>query len=163
MLIDIIDWTGFSKGGELVMNNINKWIQNALLALIMASSMTALYSSTSYHWTKVELFHIPLIFLIMFGLNFFIAEDVRNSFKKVFKFSSRKDKRPIWQVGVGMIFYFAQVGLVEVFFRSLMQYDLGGMPLYLVLAFMNAFLATVIYEEFFYEEQKNIERNFKFK
>ena len=76
-----------------------------------------------------------------------IAEDVRNSFKKVLKFEKRKDPRPIWQVGVGMIFFFSQVGAVEVFARNLMTYDLGGMPLYLVFSFMNAFLITVIYEE----------------
>lgn len=72
------------------------------------------------------------------------------------KFEARKDKRPMWQVGIGMIFYFAQVGAIEVFFRSLMSYNLGGMPLYLVFAFINAFLLTVIYEEIFY---KNLSKN----
>ena len=86
-------------------------------------------------------------------LSLIVAEDVRNSFKKVFHYEERKNKRSIWQVGVGMIFYFAQVGIVEVFFRSFMIYELGGMPLYLVFAFLNAFLMTVIYEEIFYKKE----------
>lgn len=132
------------------MNTLNRWILNLLLAFMMACSITALFSPTPYSWMKIEIFHIPVLFIIMFAITFLIAEDVRNSFKKVFKFDKRKDKRPIWQVGIGMIFYFAQVGFVEVFWRSLMVHELGGMPLYLVFAFMNAFLLTVIYEEIFY-------------
>lgn len=147
----------------MLKNNLNKWVQNGLLAFIMACSITALFQSTTFSWMKIEILNIPVLFIVMFLIMTFIAEDVRNSFKKVFKFASRKDKRPIWQVGVGMIFYFAQIGLIEVFFRSFMPYNLGGMPLYLVIAFMNAFLATVIYEEIFYEEQRNIESNYKFK
>ena len=81
-----------------------------------------------------------------------IAEDVRHSFKKVLKFDQRKDQRPIWQVGIGMIFFFSQVGAVEVFARNLMAFDLGGMPLYFVFSFMNAFLLTVIYEELVFEK-----------
>lgn len=138
-----------------MLNILNKWILNFLLAFIMACSMTALYSPTPYSWLKIEIYHLPILFIIMFALTFFIAQDVRNSFKKVFKFDKRKDKRPIWQIGIGMIFYFAQVGLVEVFCRSLMGYELGGMPLYLVFAFMNAFLLTVIYEEIFYPRQSD--------
>ncbi len=132
------------------MHTLNKWILNFLLAFIMSCSITALFSSTPYSWMKIEIFHIPVLFIIMFSITLLISEDVRNSFKKVFKYDKRKDKRPIWQVGIGMVFYFAQVGFVEVFFRSLMVYKLGGMPLYLVFAFMNAFLLTVIYEEIFY-------------
>lgn len=132
---------------------INRWIQNVLVACIMASSMTALLSPINYYGVKIEVSYIPILFIIMFCLTIGIAEDVRNSFKKVFKFEARKDKRSIWQVGVGMIFYFAQIGIVEVFFRSLMVYELGGMPLYLVIAFLNAFLATVIYEEIFYKKE----------
>ncbi|RKJ25112.1 DNA polymerase I [Butyricicoccus sp. 1XD8-22] len=121
---------------------------------MMACSVTALFSSTSFTWLKIEIFHIPILFIFILSLSLFISEEVRNSFKKVLKFDKREDKRPIWQVGVGMIFFFVQVGLIEVFFRSLMGYDLGGMPLYIVFAFMNAFLATVIYEEIFYEKNE---------
>lgn len=135
-----------------MLQTFNKYFQNCLVAIMMACSVTALFSSTSFTWLKIEIFHIPLLFIFIFLLSLFISEEVRNSFKKVLKFDKRKDKRPIWQVGVGMIFFFVQVGLVEVFFRPLMGYDLGGMPLYIVFAFMNAFLATVIYEEIFYEK-----------
>ncbi|RND00516.1 DNA polymerase I [Lysinibacillus halotolerans] len=136
---------------------MNKWIQNVLLAFIMSCSMTALFSSTPYFWMKLNIFHIPIVFIVVFCLTIGIAEDVRNSFKKVFKFEKRKDKRPIWEVGVGMIFFFSQVGFVEVFGRHLMGYELGGMPLYFVFAFMNAFLLTVIYEELFYPKQSKIQ------
>ncbi|MEK9199089.1 DNA polymerase I [Ureibacillus sp. FSL E2-3493] len=136
---------------------MNKWIQNVLLAFIMSCSMTALFSSTPYFWMKLNIFHIPIVFIVVFCLTIGIAEDIRNSFKKVFKFEKRKDKRPIWEVGVGMIFFFSQVGFVEVFGRHLMGYELGGMPLYFVFAFMNAFLLTVIYEELFYPKQSKIQ------
>ncbi|MDM5334737.1 DNA polymerase I [Ureibacillus composti] len=138
------------------MQNLNKCIQNILLAFVMSCSMTALYSQTPYSWMKVEIFNIPVMFIILFPLTLLISENVRSNFKKVLKFEARKDKRPMWQVGIGMIFYFAQVGAIEVFFRSLMSYNLGGMPLYLVFAFINAFLLTVIYEEIFY---KNLSKN----
>ncbi|MBD8026252.1 DNA polymerase I [Ureibacillus sp. Re31] len=136
---------------------MNKWIQNVLLAFIMSCSMTALFSSTPYFWMKLNIFHIPIVFIVIFCLTVGIAEDVRNSFKKVFKFEKRKDKRPIWQVGVGMIFFFTQVGFVEVFGRYLMGFELGGMPLYFIFAFMNAFLLTVVYEEIFYPKQSKIQ------
>lgn len=137
------------------MYRLNKWIQNTLLAVMMACSMTALYFSTPYAFLKIKLFHIPVLFIIIFIFSIIIAEDVRNSFKKVFRFNNRDNKRSIWQVGVGMIFYFTQVGIVEVFFRSWMEPELGGMPLYLVIAFLNAFIMTVIYEEIFYFEEMN--------
>ena len=138
-----------------MLQKVNQMIQNILLAFMMSCSITSIFKATPYEWLKIELLHIPVIFIVMFGLSLFIVEDVRNSFKKVLKFEKRKDKRPIWQVGIGMIFYFSQVGLVEVFARSLMVHDLGGMPLYLVFAFMNAFLLTVIYEEIFYPKLSN--------
>lgn len=137
-----------------MLQTFNKYFQNCLVAIMMACSVTALFSSTSFTWLKIEIFHIPILFIFILSLSLFISEEVRNSFKKVLKFDKREDKRPIWQVGVGMIFFFVQVGLIEVFFRSLMGYDLGGMPLYIVFAFMNAFLATVIYEEIFYEKNE---------
>lgn len=129
---------------------VNKVIQNVLLAFMMSCSLTSIFQATPYSWLKVEILHIPVIFIVLLVITYFIAEDVRNSFKKVLRFEKRKDQRPIWQVGVGMIFYFAQVGFVEVFARQLMMPELGGMPLYLVISFMNAFLLTVVYEEIFY-------------
>lgn len=138
-----------------MLQKVNKHIQNILLAFIMSCSITSIFKAAPYSWLKLELLHVPVLFIIMFCLSLFIVEDVRNSFKKVLRFEKRKDKRPIWQVGVGMIFYFTQVGLVEVFARGLMVHDLGGMPLYLVFSFMNAFLLTVIYEEIFYPKLSN--------
>lgn len=137
------------------MYRLNQWIQNTLLAVIMACSVTALYFSTPYAELTIKVFHIPVLFIAIFLLSLFVAEDVRNSFKKVFRFNQRKDQRSLWQVGVGMIFYFSQVGIVEVFFRPWMKPELGGMPLYLVISFLNAFLMTVIYEEIFYVEEMN--------
>jgi hypothetical protein len=133
---------------------LSKKIQNILIAFIMAASVTVLFAQTTITFMKIEIFHIPVLLMIIFGLSLFIAEDVRNSFKKVLWFEKRKDKLPIWQVGIGMIFFFAQIGFIEVFARGLMHYNLGGMPLYVIFSFMNAFLLTVIYQEVFYEEQQ---------
>ncbi|QBK26501.1 DNA polymerase I [Ureibacillus thermophilus] len=135
------------------MHKLNKWIQNLLLAFIMSSSLTALFFSTPYAFLKIKVLQIPASMIVFFILSILVAEDVRNSFKKVFRYEQRKDKRSIWQVGVGMLFYFSQVGIVEVFFRSWMEPELGGMPLYLVISFLNAFIMTVIYEEIFYVEE----------
>ena len=134
-----------------------------ILAFIIATSVTALYQSTNFTWMKASIYNIPVLFIVLMFVGIIIAEDVRNSFKKVLWFEKRKDKRPIWQVGIGMIFYFAQVGFVEVFARGLMTYDLGGMPLYLVFSFLNAFLLTVIFEEIFYKEDRKSTTNYKFK
>ena len=142
---------------------MSKWIQNTLLAFIIATSVTALYQSTNFTWMKASIYNIPVLFIVLMFVGIIIAEDVRNSFKKVLWFEKRKDKRPIWQVGIGMIFYFAQVGFVEVFARELMSYNLGGMPLYLVISFLNAFLLTVIFEEIFYKEDRKSTTNYKFK
>ena len=142
---------------------MSRKIQNSLLAFIMATSVTALFYQTNLSFMKVEIYHIPILFIVILLLSAFIAEDVRNSFKKVLWFEKREDKRPIWQVGVGMIFYFAQIGFVEVFARGLMQYDLGGMPMYIIIPFLNAFLLTVIFEEIFYKEEKNSVHVVKFK
>ncbi|WP_336046672.1 DNA polymerase I [Solibacillus ferritrahens] len=142
---------------------MSRKIQNSLLAFIMATSVTALFYQTNLSFMKVEIYHIPILFIVILLLSAFIAEDVRNSFKKVLWFEKREDKRPIWQVGVGMIFYFAQIGFVEVFARGLMQYDLGGMPMYIIIPFLNAFLLTVIFEEIFYEEKRDVVENYKFK
>ena len=142
---------------------MSRKIQNSLLAFIMATSVTALFYQTNLSFMKVEIYHIPVLFIVILLLSAFIAEDVRNSFKKVLWFEKREDKRPIWQVGVGMIFYFAQIGFVEVFARGLMPYDLGGMPMYVIIPFLNAFLLTVIFEEIFYEEKRDVVENYKFK
>ncbi len=138
-----------------MLQTINKYIQNGLVAIMMACSVTALFSSTSFSWAKIEILHIPILFIISLVASLCISEDVRNSFKKVLRFEKRADKRPIWEVGVGMIFFFVQIGLIEVFFRTLMEPNLGGMPLYIVFGFMNAFLATVIYEEIVYSKVVN--------
>lgn len=135
------------------MLRLNRWIQNLFIAIIMSTSLTALFRSTPYAMMKFEVYNIPILLLVMLILTLFIAEDVRNCFKKVFRYEKRDNKRAIWQVGVGMIFYFVQVGVVEVFFPSWMEAELGGMPLYLVITFMNAFLLTVIYEEIFYVDK----------
>lgn len=124
----------------------------------MAASVSAWFIQADFSIMKIELFTIPVFFLIVYALCLVIAEDVRNSFKKVLWFDKRKDKRPIWQVGVGMIFFFAQIGFVETFARELMPFNLGGMPLYIVFSFMNAFLLTVIYEEIFYVEDNHPEK-----
>ena len=124
----------------------------------MAASVSAWFTQADFSIMKIELFTIPVFFLIVYGLCLVIAEDVRNAFKKVLWFDKRKDKRPIWQVGVGMIFFFAQIGFVETFARELMPFNLGGMPLYIVFSFMNAFLLTVIFEEIFYVEDNNTEK-----
>ena len=137
---------------------LNKIIQNVLLSFAMAASVSAWFTQADFSIMKIELFTIPVFFLIVYALCLVIAEDVRNAFKKVLWFDKRKDKRPIWQVGVGMIFFFAQIGFVETFARELMPFNLGGMPLYIVFSFMNAFLLTVIFEEIFYVEDNNTEK-----
>lgn len=142
---------------------MSKAIQNSLIAFIMATSVTAMFFQANFDFMKVETFHIPILFLVMLPLCFVVAEDVRNSFKKVLWYEKREDKLPIWQVGIGMIFYFTQVGFIEVFARGLMPYDLGGMPMYLIIPFLNAFLLTVIFEEIFYVKEKDTVQNFKFK
>ena len=129
----------------------------------MATSVTAIFAQSNIDFMKIEIFHIPVLFVVILGFSLFIAEDVRNSFKIVLWFEKREDKRPIWQVGIGNIFFFTQIGFVEVFARHLMHFNLGGMPLYCVFAFMNAFLLTVIYEEIFYVEEKNDVKIVKFK
>lgn len=137
---------------------MSKIIQNVLLSFAMAASVSAWFTQADFSIMKIELFTIPVFFLIVYALCLVIAEDVRNSFKKVLWFDKRKDKRPIWQVGVGTIFFVAQIGFVETFARELMPFNLDGMPLYIVFSFMNAFLLTVIYEEIFYVEEDHPEK-----
>ena len=137
---------------------MSKIIQNVLLSFAMAASVSAWFTQAGFSIMNIELFTIPVFFLIVYALCLVIAEDVRNSFKKVLWFDKRKDKRPIWQVGIGMIFFIAQIGFVETFARELMPFNLDGMPLYIVFSFMNAFLLTVIYEEIFYVEEDHTEK-----
>ena len=140
---------------------MSKFIQNFLLSFAMAASVFAWFDQAHFGIVNYELLNIPIFFIVLMALCFFIAEDVRNSFKKVLKFDQRQDKRPIWQVGIGMIFFFTQIGFVELFARQLMPYNIGGMPLYIIFSFMNAFLITVIYEEIFYKEEKLDQYRFK--
>lgn len=140
-------------------NNVECGFRHALIAFCMAASITAWMQGAGFDFINVSILGIPLFFIIIFVLSTIIAKDVVGSFKKVLWYDKREDKRPIWQVGIGVMFFFTQVGAVEVFFRSLMQFQLGGMPLYLVFSFMNAFMLTVIYEELFY----NGERVYKYK
>ena len=139
------------------MQRLSLQIQNVLIAFIMACSITVLYSTIDIAWLHVELFNIPVFFVIFFIVSLFISNDVRQSFQKVLWYHKRKDKLPIWQVGIGMLFYFSQVGFIELFMRDLMIYKLDGMPLYLVFSFLNAFLATVIFQEIFYTDKKSYE------
>ncbi len=99
-------------------------------------------------------YHIPVFFVSIFLVSIVIADDVRNLFKKLFWYEKRKVQHPIWQVGIGFIFFLAQISTVMVFGQELTQPQLGGMPLFLVFAFMNAFILTVIYEEIFYRPVK---------
>lgn len=76
------------------------------------------------------------------------------SFQKMFWYEKRKEKRPIWQVGIGFIFFLSQIGVIMVFSTGLTHLTLGGMPLFFVIAFMNAFIMTVIYEEIFHRKER---------
>lgn len=143
----------------VLFNKIEYIFRHGLIAFIMATSITALMQGAKFSFAYATILGIPVFFIVTFVLSAWIAVDVRLSLQKVFWYEKRNDKRPIWQVGIGMLFFFAQVGLIEVFWRGLMSFQLGGMPLYIVFSFMNAFLLTVIYEELFYKE----ERTLKFK
>ncbi len=136
---------------------ISKWLQNLGIACSIASLFTLFFRLSDFAWTTKSVYHIPVFFVILFLLGLVIAEDVRKIFKKIFWYEKRKVKRPIWQVGIGFIFFLAQIGTVMVFYRELTQPQLGGMPLFLVFAFMNAFMLTVIYEELFYRKEKTNE------
>lgn len=142
---------------------MGKWILNSLLAIAMASSVSAWFTMADFVIMDWRIFTVPVVWGILYIACLFVVEDVRESFKKVLWYEKRKDKRPIYQVGVGMILFFAQVGIVETFARGLMEANLGGMPLYLIFSFMNAFLMTVIFEEIFYVEEVRDAETYKFK
>lgn len=138
---------------------ISTWLQNLGIACSMASFFTLFFRLTDYDWVTMNVFNIPIFFVVVFLLGLVIAEDVRKVFKKLFWYEKRKEQRPIWQVGIGFIFFLAQIGVVMVFSAELTQPKLGGMPLFLVFAFMNAFIMTVIYEEIFYCKDKTNQLN----
>lgn len=142
---------------------ISKYIQNGLLAFAMACSVAAWFTMADFSIMTVEIFYVPVVWIGLFIASILVAEDVRSAFKKVLWFEKRKDKRPIWQVGVGMIIFITQVGFVETFMTSWQAANLGGMPLYIIFSFMNAFLVTVIFEEIFYVEQLREPEQVKFK
>jgi len=129
---------------------ISTWLQNLGIACSIASLLTLFFRLSDFEWMTKSVYHIPLFFVSIFLVSIIIANDVRNLFKKLFWYEKRKVKRPIWQIGIGFIFFLAQISAVMVFSKELTQPQLGGMPLFLVFAFMNAFILTVIYEEIFY-------------
>ncbi len=146
-------------GVIVVKLQISKGLQDLGIACSIASLFTLFFRLSDFAWITKSVYHIPVFFVIVFLLGLVIAEDVRKIFKKVFLYEKRKVKRPIWQVGVGFIFFLAQIGAVMVFNTELTQPQLGGMPLFLVFAFMNAFMLTIIYEEIFYRKEKAKEVN----
>ncbi len=133
---------------------ISTWLQNLGIACSMASLFTLFFRITDFAWVTKSVYYIPVFFVVLVLLGLVIAEDVRKAFKKIFWYEKRKVQRPIWQVGVGFIFFLAQIGTVMVFSTELTQPELGGMPLFLVIAFMNAFIMTVIYEEIFFRKDQ---------
>ncbi|WP_107923409.1 DNA polymerase I [Lysinibacillus parviboronicapiens] len=133
---------------------ISTWLQNLGIACSMASLFTLFFRITDFAWVTKSVYYIPVFFVVLVLLGLVIAEDVRKAFKKMFWYEKRKVQRPIWQVGVGFIFFMAQIGTVMVFSSELTQPELGGMPLFLVIAFMNAFIMTVIYEEIFFRKDQ---------
>lgn len=129
---------------------ISTWLQNVGIACSIASLLTLFFRLSDFAWMTKSVYHIPVFSVSIFLVSIIIANDVRNLFKRLFWYEKRKVKRPIWQVGIGFIFFLAQISAVMVFFKELTQPQLGGMPLFLVFAFMNAFILTIIYEEIFH-------------
>lgn len=140
-------------GVIVVKLQISKWLQNLGIACSIASLFTLFFRLSDFAWITKSVYHIPVFFVVLFLLSLVIAEDVRKIFKKIFWYEKRKVKRPIWQVGIGFIFFLAQISAVMVFDTELTHPQLGGMPMFLVFAFMNAFILTVIYEEIFYRKE----------
>lgn len=138
---------------------IGIWLQNLGIACSVASFFTVFFRHTAFEWVTRNVFHIPVFFVVLFLAGLVIAEDLRKAFKKIVWYEKREDKRPIWQVGIGFIFFLAQIGLVMVFFTELTLPKLGGMPIFIVVAFMNAFIMTVIYEELLYRKEETNEAN----
>ncbi|MFJ5791590.1 DNA polymerase I [Lysinibacillus sp. NPDC093197] len=130
------------------------WLQNLGIACSIASLFTLFFRITDFAWVTKSVYYIPVFFVILFLLGLVIAEDVRKVFKKMFWYEKRKEKRPIWQVGIGFIFFLSQIGVIMVFSTGLTHLKLGGMPLFFVIAFMNAFIMTVIYEEIFHRKER---------
>lgn len=141
---------------------VEYYVRNVLIAFVMASSLTALFNGAQFDWMAAEVFGVSLFFIGAFFVNLCIADDVRHVFLRVFRYDKRPDPRALWQVGIGALFFTVQLSVVEVFIPAWMAPTLGGMPLYIVFSFMNAFLMTVIYEELFYEAPENVQA-YKFK
>lgn len=150
------------RGRVKVARVVEYYVRNVLIAFVMASSLTALFNGAHFNWMAVEVFGVSLFFVGAFFVNLVIADDIRHIFLRVFRYDKRPDPRALWQVGIGALLFTVQLGFVEVFMRAWMAPELGGMPLYVVFSFMNAFLLTVFYEEFFYEERENV-HVYKFK
>lgn len=146
----------------LVARKVEHYVRNGLIAFMMASSLTALFNGTQFGFMEANVFGVSIFFIAAWMLNYVIADDIRMAVNKVFRYEKRPDPRALWQVGMGALFFTVQIGFVEVFMRSWMSADLGGMPLYIVFAFMNAFLITVVYEELFYEAPEKLQA-YKFK
>ena len=134
-------------------------LQNLGIACSVASFFTLFFRYTAFEWMTEPVFHIPVFFVVLFLAGLVIAEDLRNAFKKIFWYEKREEKRPIWQVGIGLIFFLAQIGLVMVFLAELTQPKLGGMPLFIVVAFMNSFILTALYEELLDRQDETEEMN----
>jgi len=133
---------------------ISTWLQNLGIACSIASFFTLFFRISDFAWVTKSVYYIPVFFVILFLLGLVIAEDVRKIVKKIFWYEKRQEQRPIWQVGIGFIFFLAQIGIVMVFSVGLIHVKLGGMPLLFVIAFMNAFIMTVIYEEIFFRKER---------
>jgi len=134
--------------------NISTWLQNLGIACSIASLFTLFFRISDFAWVTKSVYYIPLFFVVLFLLGLVIADDVRKAFKKIFWYEKRQEKRAIWQVGIGFIFFLAQIGMVMVFSTELTHIKLGGMPIFFVFAFMNAFIMTVIYEELFNRKER---------
>lgn len=141
---------------------VEYYVRNVLIAFMMASSLTALFNGAHFEWMSTQIFGVSLFFIGAFAVNLLIANDVQRICAHVFRYEKRPDPRALWQVGIGALLFTVQLGFVEVFMRAWMAPELGGMPLYIVFSFMNAFLLTVIYEELFYEEPEKVQA-YKFK
>ncbi|MBS7345867.1 MAG: DNA polymerase I [Caryophanon sp.] len=141
---------------------VEKYVRHVLIAFVMASSLTALFNGAHFEWMSVQVFGVSLFFIGAFAVNLLIADEVLRICVHVFRYEKRPDPRALWQVGIGALLFTVQLGFVEVFMRAWMAPELGGMPLYIVFSFMNAFLATVMYEELFYEEPEKVQA-YKFK
>ena len=94
------------------------------------------------------------IFVCIFLISIIIADDVRNLLRNYFGMK-KKGQASYLASWNWLNLLLAQISTVMVFNQELTYPQLGGMPLFLVFAFMNAFILTVIYEEVFIVLQIN--------